>query len=56
LNVHRRALAAVVGTVALTVVCAIAAIAVNLSILHRTPPDPIGRLPRQLHHATTSRP
>jgi hypothetical protein len=46
--------ATVVGTVALTVVCAIAAIAVNLSILHRTPPDPIGRLARQLHHTTTT--
>ncbi len=53
---HRRALAAVVGTVALTVVCAVAAIAVNLSILRRTPPDPIGRLPRQLHHAIPARP
>lgn len=29
--------------VAIVVACAVAAIAVNLTILHRTPSDPIGR-------------
>jgi hypothetical protein len=55
-TVQRRTVATVFGTVALTAACGAGAIAVNLSILHRTPPDPIGRLTRQVHVSVTTAP
>jgi hypothetical protein len=42
--VGTRVVGKVATRVAIVVACAVAAIAVNLTILHRTPTDPIGRL------------
>lgn len=44
LHVRRKTLVTVAGAIVLSAVCALAAIAVNVSILHRTPTDPIGRV------------
>jgi hypothetical protein len=41
--VERRTLITIAASVLLAAICAIATIAVNVSILQRTPTDPIGR-------------